>query len=259
MALLLAACAAPRPRWFDAEPQGHAHNDYLHARPLRDALAAGFHSVEADVFLEEGELRIGHERWMLRAGRTLERLYLEPLRLQVQARGGSVLGDGAPFLLLVDVKQDGAAVYLCLQTVLAAYRDVLTRFVDGRIEPGAVTVVLSGDRPRALAERDGDRLMALDGRIADLDGGAPAALVPLVSDAWSKHFTWDAVGPMPDAERARLRAFAARACAQGRLLRFWGAPDRPEAWDELARDGVTLLNTDRLREFAAWAAVRRRN
>ncbi len=37
-----------------ALPQAHAYHDYHHARPLLDALAHGFCSVEADVFLVDG-------------------------------------------------------------------------------------------------------------------------------------------------------------------------------------------------------------
>ena len=66
-------------------------------------------------------------------------------------------------------------------------------------------------------------------RIGDLDADPPASLMPLVSDAWSKHFTWDAVDPIPADERARLTALAARAHEQGRWIRFWAAPDRPLA------------------------------
>ena len=41
-------------------PRAHAHNDYRHERPLFDALDHGFCSVEADIFLVEGQLLIGH-------------------------------------------------------------------------------------------------------------------------------------------------------------------------------------------------------
>src|SRR5688500_5242918 len=37
-------------------PHAHAHNDYLHDRPLLDALDHGFNSVEADIFLVDGQL-----------------------------------------------------------------------------------------------------------------------------------------------------------------------------------------------------------
>ena len=79
--------------------QAHAHNDYVHERPLYDALNRGFCSVEADIFLVEGELLVGHERAELRPGRTLESLYLEPLLRRVRKSGGTVFSEGVPFIL----------------------------------------------------------------------------------------------------------------------------------------------------------------
>ncbi len=64
-------------------PQAHAHNDYLHERPLLDALANGFCSVEADIFLENGELLVGHTKRELASGRTLQSLYLDPLKERI--------------------------------------------------------------------------------------------------------------------------------------------------------------------------------
>jgi hypothetical protein len=42
-------------------PLAHAHNDYEHARPLDDALALGFPSVEADVWLRDGAIAVSHD------------------------------------------------------------------------------------------------------------------------------------------------------------------------------------------------------
>ena len=245
LVLLLPACAGP------TLPRGHAHNDYFHPHPLHDALAAGCDSVEADVFLIDGDLRVGHERWLLRPG-SLQSLYLEPLRARVRERGGAVQRAGERFWLLVDIKADGAAVYARLRTVLAGYADLLSVWRDGREQPGAVTVVLSGDRPRALVAADLVRWCALDGRLGDLDQDPPASLVPWISDSWGKVSEWNGREPLPPEERERLRTLAARAHAQGRRLRFWGAPDLPAAWDELAAAGVDWISTDRLAEFAAW-------
>lgn len=58
--------------------QAHAHNDYEHDRTLLDALAHGFTSVEADVWLVEGELRVAHDAWELADAPTLEGTYLDP-------------------------------------------------------------------------------------------------------------------------------------------------------------------------------------
>src|SRR5438552_1521932 len=66
----------------------HAHNDYLHKRPLLDALENGFCSVEADIHLVGGKLLVAHERQATSPERTLEALYLDPLRERVKRNGG---------------------------------------------------------------------------------------------------------------------------------------------------------------------------
>ena len=66
--------------------QAHAHNDYLHDRPLLDALDHGFCSVEADIFLVDGELLVAHTRSELSKERTLKKLYLNPLRERVKTK-----------------------------------------------------------------------------------------------------------------------------------------------------------------------------
>src|SRR5437660_5508951 len=84
--------------------QAHAHNDYEHKRPLFDALDHGFCSVEADIYLEKGQLLVGHTQDDLRPDRTLEKLYLDPLRQRVRDQGGRVYRDGPTLYLLIDVK-----------------------------------------------------------------------------------------------------------------------------------------------------------
>src|SRR5437773_7233099 len=96
LAARLAHAAPPAPL-----RHAHAHNDYEHKRPLLDALAHGFCSVEADVFLSDGALLVGHERKDLRPGRTLEKLYLDPLAQRAKANGGRVYRGGPTVFLLV--------------------------------------------------------------------------------------------------------------------------------------------------------------
>jgi hypothetical protein len=254
LALLLPSCQSAAPELPPAPRlhRGHAHNDYLHGRALLDALDHGFQSAEADVFLIDGELRVGHERSLLRQG-TLQSLYLEPLRQRTLANGGSVQPGGATFTLLIDIKQDGAAVYKRLKQVLASYRDMLTVFRDDGIAPGAVSVILSGDRPKAQVAAERERLCAIDGRPQDLEGNPSPYLVPWISDAWTSHFGRDAV-ELDAAQRAHLAEIVAKAHSQGRVVRFWGAPDREEVWAQEREAGVDLINTDRLADFERWAA-----
>lgn len=233
-----------------AEPQplveAHAHNDYEHARPLLDALERGFCSVEADVYLVDGKLLVAHDRKDVKAERTLANLYLEPLRQQIQRNGGRVYRGGPNVVLLVDVKSEASATYAALHAELEKFADILTSFRADGSTPGAVTVIVSGNRAPKDLLAQAVRYAAIDGRKDDLDANSPALLVPLVSENWKKIFTWDWQGPMPESERAALRRWVERAHAQGRKVRFWNTPDRPEAWTILLEAGVDVIGTDDL-------------
>ncbi|MFD8113114.1 phosphatidylinositol-specific phospholipase C/glycerophosphodiester phosphodiesterase family protein [Streptomyces microflavus] len=231
----------------------HAHNDYLHPRPLYDALAHGFTSVEADVFLVDGELLVAHDPAGLDPRRTLAALYLDPLRALVRAGHGSVHPHHrAPLQLLIDIKADGVAAYRELDRQLARHRSLLTSYHHGRVRPGAVTAVISGDRAaRVPLEAQRSRLAFYDGRLDDLGAASPASFTPLISANWTQTFAWLGAGPFPRAERDRLRTLVAAAHREGRRIRFWATPDLPgpereAVWSELLAAGVDHLNTDDL-------------
>ena len=221
-------------------PRGHAHNDYVHA------LDQGFASVEADIFLVDGALLVAHNIKDVAPERTLERLYLEPLRDRVAAQGGKVQPGLDRFILLVDFKSDGEATYQALKPVLEKYQDMLAGIVDGKPKPGPVMVVLSGSYPWETAAAEGTRLVALDGRPQHLGNDYPRDLVPLISDSWQNHFTWNGSGTMPEDQRVMLRDLVARVHAEGRMLRFWGTPNKTELWAEEIAAGVDLINADNL-------------
>jgi hypothetical protein len=227
----------------------HAHNDYEHPRPLLDALERGFCSVEADVFLVDGKLLVGHTRFQLSPERTLEALYLDPLAQRAKANGGRIFADGPPFFLLIDVKSDAKTTWAALAVVLARYDGLLSVTSDGKFERKAVTVVISGNCDREAIAAARVRHAGIDGRPTDLDSTAAADLLPWVSERWSALFRWRGEGPIPEEERARLRDFVARAHRRGRLVRFWATPENPVVWKELRSAGVDLINTDRLEDL----------
>ncbi|MET7504834.1 phosphatidylinositol-specific phospholipase C/glycerophosphodiester phosphodiesterase family protein [Streptomyces microflavus] len=231
----------------------HAHNDYLHPRPLYDALAHGFTSVEADIFLVDGELLVAHDPAGLDPRRTLAALYLHPLRALVRAGRGSVHPHHrAPLQLLIDIKADGVAAYRELDRQLARHRSLFTHYHHGRVRPGAVTAVISGDRAaRVPMEAQRTRLAFYDGRLDDLGTASPASFTPLISANWTQTFAWLGAGPFPRAERDRLRTLVTAAHREGRRIRFWATPDllgpeREAVWSELLAAGVDHLNTDDL-------------
>lgn len=234
-------------------PQAHAHNDYAHRRPLHDALDHGFTSVEADIFRVGTELLVGHFRLELRPDRTLQRLYLDPLRRRVRENGGTVYpGSKLPFYLLIDLKTEGKSTYDILDKLLAEYGDMLSHFREGRFFPGAVTVVISGNTPREIIAKQNLRYAAIDGRPGDLDSDEPSHLIPMISSSWGSLFRWRGEGAMPGLERDKLRAYVDKTHKRGRIVRFWATPEKPELWRELRSAGVDLINTDqlpRLRDF----------
>jgi hypothetical protein len=235
----------------------HAHNDYYHTRPLLDALEQGFGSVEADVFLVAGELLVAHSSLEVRRERTLEKLYLEPLADRCKANRGRVYGDGPELMLLVDLKTEAEATYAKLLERLAPFESMLTKLVDGKVIPGAVRIVVSGNRPVETMAKQKSRLAFLDGRMNDLDSNSPVELAPVISDQWSSHFKWRGRDAMPKDEVEKLNKLVAKSHEQHRKLRFWGAPDNAATWEQLAASGVDLINTDKLRELAAFLAARK--
>ena len=220
--------------------RAHAHNDYEHARPLFDALDHGFCSVEADIYLTSDGLMIGHFPWSLKPGRTLESLYLDPLKKRIKDNV-SVLREAKTFYLMIDVKTGAKESYAALDKALEKYRDILSVVRDGKLEAKAVTVVISGNCDRDSIAKQSLRFAAIDGRADDLDSDAPAHLIPWISARWGAHFNWDGNGPMPEKERAKLKDFVSRAHKHRRLVRFWAAPGKESVWKELLAADVDLI------------------
>jgi hypothetical protein len=232
--------------------RAHAHNDYEHERPLFDALDHGFTSVEADVWLRDGELLVAHDLVDTQPGRTLESLYLKPMASLARSNGGSVYPHwNGQLQLLIDIKSEGSATYAAINDVLHEYRFMLTQWVEGRERKGAVEAVVSGNRSREDMLEQQVRLAGYDGRLSDLGSDLPSSFMPLVSDNWTRHFTWLGIGPMPAHEREKLHRLVDDAHAAGYRIRFWATPDRDSdareaVWRELVAADVDHLNTDDL-------------
>lgn len=261
VAVALPATAAPEHHRVKPLAQAHAHNDYEHDRPLYDALDHGFTSVEADIFLVDGELLVAHDPEDLDPDRTLRSLYLDPLRHKV-THGGIYPGHRTDFQLLIDIKTEGESTYAALDKLLrsARYSFLWTKFRHGHVHRGPITAVVSGNRPRSTMEAQPTRVAFYDGRIAnpdDLGPGDDARLTPLVSDNWTTLFDWRGEGEMPAGERAELKEIVDTAHAAGQRVRFWETPDaagpqREAVWRELVAAGVDHINTDDLAGLEAF-------
>jgi hypothetical protein len=246
LAIVASASLQAQEKSITPLPRAHAHNDYLHDRPLLDALQHGFCSVEADIFLVEGQLLVAHSFIELSRERTLEALYLRPLRERVQQNGGRVYPDGPVFTLLIDIKNNGAETYRALDALLTEYGDVFSGSIDGTLHQRAVTALISGDRAMDVIAADTTRYAGIDGRIADLGGDRSPNLMPLISDNWRNHFRWRGQGEFPEEERQKLNRIVQQAHQEQRRIRFWASPDNAAVWSVLNTAGADLINTDDL-------------
>lgn len=227
--------------------RGHAHNDYEHKRPLKEALEAGLCSIEADIFLVDGELLVGHNKEDLKPERTLDALYLKPMAELARAHGGHMYKDWPEVTLLVDIKQEGEQVFPVLRKQLERYKDVV-----GRDKPGAFRAVVSGDCPRDLIWADKEQWMSVDGRPDDLGKGIPARKMPYISASWVDTFHWLVPETLPSDKVDLFKWLVSRTHEEGRVIRFWATPDNEKVWSFLYDSGVDLINTDRPGDLANW-------
>ncbi len=231
--------------------RAHAHNDYRHPQPLFDALKFGFTSVEADIHLKNGKLYVAHDHWGITEDKTLQSLYLEPLRRLIKKNGGSVFKNGPPFTLFIDIKTEADSTYQALEDVLKIYKDILIIYDGDNKSNGAIEVIISGNR--SVDIKKGNKIMVAyyDGRLEDLGSALPHSIIPVISENWTNHFQWRGKGQLPVEEKEKLRRIVSQAHTEGRRVRFWATDiDPPEFqhnfWKELINAEVDLINTEKL-------------
>jgi hypothetical protein len=139
----------------------HSHNDYWRKVPLYNALHTGCIGVEADVWLFDEDLYVGHNTASLTRNRTFKSLYVNPLveiltkmnpstDFSNNTRNG--LFDTDPdqtLVLLVDIKTSGRDTWPYVLQQLQPLRDRnwLT-WTDGTtVKSGPITVVGTGNAP----------------------------------------------------------------------------------------------------------------
>ncbi|MCB9231330.1 MAG: hypothetical protein H6581_06700 [Bacteroidia bacterium] len=236
-------------------PQAHAHNDYLHKRPLFDALDAGFCSIEVDVHLIQGELVVAHLHPPVpNLEKNIQNLYFKPLQELIQKNGGHVFaGSRQPLTLMVDFKT-GGETYAVLLEKMKPYEEMFTHWENGIQIPGPVIINISGaEPPAAELANEYDRFVTLDGRPGDLGGEWGADLMPRISERYGSLFSWQGKGEVPEKDDLLLKEMAQKAETEGRQLRFWASPENEKVWKWLLSSGVQLISTDKLTNFRKFA------
>ena len=222
----------------------HAHNDYEHVHPLKDALQNGFISVEADVHLRKGKLQVAHNHTSDQSP-LLEELYMKPLDSILSKNNGqiySAIESPVIFYLMIDVKTEEEVTYQAIKTMLVKYPAL-------QKTGGPFKIFLSGNRPIQTIRNEGTTGIGVDGRPGDLGKGFSSELMPVVSDHYKNWSHWNGKARPTGKDLAEIKALALRVHAEGKKLRLWSIPDNELAWESLLAAGVDLINTDKLEQL----------
>jgi alkaline phosphatase len=210
----------------------HSHNDYEQEVPFWKALSAGATSLETDVFLFENKLLVAHNLEDTSAIRTLQFLYLEPLRQALKLG----LLSARPLQLLIDVKSEP---HTTLNAIISAFQDY-----PELLKCNTFSVVISGNRPKPSEYKNYPDFVNFDYQSLDnisLDAWERVALISLDYRKISK---WNGKGRFTKSDKQKIINTIEAAHKYHKPFRFWGTPDSKTAWRAFSDLGVDFINTD---------------
>lgn len=228
----------------------HSHNDYRQRVPFYQAYAQQFASIEADIFTteKENELLVAHDRRELSKAPTIDEAYIEPLVKLFRRNGGKAWADSDKTLvLLVDLKTPADPTLGRLIRKLQQYPKVF----DPTVNPLAVRVVISGNRPKPEDFHTYPAVISFDGEKTDY---TPQQLerISMISLNLRDYTQWNGKGIMTGDEYAKVTGIIEKVHALGKPIRFWGTPDGVTAWNTFYTIGVDYINTDAPEACAAY-------
>ena len=225
---------------FVYRPQAHSHNDYEQARPFEAAWDLGFGSIEADVYVQEGELMVAHDRKDIRPERTFRSLYLTPLLRHIADNKGFPYPKKKELQLMIDLK-DAAALPVLEKQLLEHAKELRH-----------VHVVVSGAMPAPADFGKYDPIISFDGRITTTYPAEARKRVPLVSASFTEFGKyWPGKEALSPEIRQKLVDFVREAHARGQKTRVWGTPNTDLGYRTLREIGLDYIGSDELPKLAA--------
>ncbi|WP_426328839.1 alkaline phosphatase [Pedobacter sp. R-06] len=220
---------------------GHSHNDYKQQIPLLEAYYAGMGSIEADVFYRNGELFVAHDSSEITSGKTLKKLYIDPLVAFFKDHANHPYADPKQKLqLVIDIKEDYEHVIPKLLADLKGNESVF----DQQINPSAIKIVMSGAVPPTEKFKDYPSLISFDGRPANQYTSDQLKHIGMISDDISHYSVWNGKGTPTPTDLEKMKAVIAKVHALSKPFRFWATKDSPNSWKELEHMGVDWIGTD---------------
>ncbi|KAJ4250630.1 Altered inheritance of mitochondria protein 6 [Fusarium torreyae] len=246
----------------------HSHNDYWRPMPFYSAIKAGCIGIEADIWENQGDLCVGHDRGGLSSGRTLTSMYIRPLVELLQSRnldrdpslpprGVYTRKPDQTLVLLIDLKTNPNGSWPLLLKSLEPLRQKgwLSHVRDNKFVPGPVTVVGTGDTEVRLVNEDTpSRDIFFDAPLDQLDQDLYNNLNSYyTSVSFKKSIGKVGSKGLKTEQLMKLRDQISQAHSRGLKTRYWGMPYWPrhvrdQLRDILMDEGLDVLNADDLLE-----------
>lgn len=225
----------------------HSHNDYESAEPLLNAIRNRVYSLEADVYLVNDTLKVAHDKKDLTNASSLFSLYIQPIVDLFRTHNGRISNDSAYApVLMIDIKENGDAVLAKLGSLLVPHASVF----DRKINPGAIQIVISGDRGDRSKWTSWPSFILFDGRIGEQYNKPQLERVAFVSDSYFNY------ARQKGSTDSLIKQVAEKSHQMEKLLRLWAIPDNPSSWSHLRKLGVDIINTDNVSECRRYFSSR---
>ena len=229
----------------------HSHNDYARRVPFYQAYAQQVSSIEADVFLHDGQLLVGHDPEEPNPALTFEALYVEPIATLFARNSGRAFADSDRHLqLMIELKSETGPTLRAVADLLGRHPEVF----DPATNPEAVRIVATGRIPAPEEFGEYPEYIRFDGAWDADYTPAQAARVALVSADFRAFSQWNGKGSIIPEEKARLQEAIDRAHAMGKPVRFWNAPEGVTVYYTFYDMGIDYINTDNPEACAAFFA-----
>lgn len=222
----------------------HSHNDFEQQHPFYQAYQERFGSIEADIFLFNKAILVGHDSSQLTPTRNLENLYLQPMAESIKRNGGSIYKDSSRRLqFLIDLKTDGLITLPVLISVLEKYPSI--------IRNRTIQIVISGSRPADSLFHRYPSYIWFDGKLGQTYSAKALSRIAMLSESFSKFSKWkEAAQPFPEEDRQKIQRAVTQAHGLHKTVRLWAMPDHQKGWEEMMKLDLDFLNTDRIADLA---------
>lgn len=252
----------------------HSHNDYWRDVPFYSGLSHGAISIEADVWLINNTLFIGHEFSALTPERTLQSLYIDPILDTLRRQNPLTEFSPDPtfhgvfdadsdqtIYLFIDLKTPGPETWPAVLSAIEPLREKLyLSSSDGEtFTERPVTVIGTGNTPLSVVEYKIPRHAFYDAPLRLLDttfSNITSQVSPIASTNFARVFG-DVREGLNESQIEVLKAQVKQAHDKGIKTRYWNLPAFPvgtrnKVWKQLWEGGVDLLNVDDLRGAAGF-------